>query len=131
MFLSDVGIDSFALLAVGGESVDHETVDGGVPEEDVHELGFGDVDEDLAGEDGNFPFVAVAGLVHLLFYSAGEVHIVAVMLEHGADGALASGLAFGDVPLAVFGGVGVPVRYGNARAFMQFCTAHFDALVCL
>ena len=131
MFLGDVGIDSFALLAVGGESVDHETVDGGVPEEDVHELGFGDVDEDLAGEDGDLALVAVAGLVHLLFDSAGEVHFIPVMLEHGADGTFASGFAFGDVPLAVFGGVGVPVRYGNARAFMQFCTAHFDALVCL
>ena len=109
MFLSDVGIDSFALLAVGGESVDHETVDGGVPEEDVHELGFGDVDEDLAGEDGDLALVAVAGLVHFFLDSAGEVHFVPVMLEHGADGTLAGGLALGDVPMALFFNVLFPI----------------------
>ena len=105
-------------------AVHHEPVDGGIAQEDSHELGLLGPDEYLSGNDHRLLLVTVAAFVDLLLCAAGHIDVVVGLREHGPDGAFLGGLALRDVPFLL------PAVYGKARAFMQVCRAHLGIVGC-
>lgn len=77
-----------------------ETIDGGEGQHDVHEVVLLGMDEDASGEEDVFNDTAVAALVDVGLGLAGDVCLVAHLLQLGADGAFVGRLTFGNVPLS-------------------------------
>ena len=106
--------EGLAAITVGSAClVELKTVEGGVFEENAHQLVYLRMDEHAAGKQELLYLAAVTTLVGMDFALACHVGFVACILEHGAEGALAGSLAFAYVPTGV--------SYGKARVLMHVC----------
>ena len=112
LVLGDEGEGMVAVLVRPGRLVHLETVDGGVCQQNRHQVLTFRADEHPAGQEHPLHLTPVAALVDMGLHLACHIYLIAGTLEHGPDGALTGGLALGDVPPGD--------SDGKARALMRF-----------